>query len=146
MNGKRILVSGAIAAVLAAVPMAAFAHAGENALEDPGMQMMQSLEDRALGSEAVHEEMEALMDRMMKGVLSDEEAEKLSGYMNSYPGPMSMMMGRMMMGSSGAAPGSWSMMGGWGLLGSALAVVWLGAGILLIAWLARAMVRKEDRS
>lgn len=62
---------------------------------DTSFMMMQQVEDQALGDD-LHEEMEDLMTKMMSGTLTQTEEDRIIELMNEYPGPGSMMMGRMM--------------------------------------------------
>lgn len=80
----------------AIILVTANAHTGDTTTaEDPGFMMMQQVEDRALGDQ-LHEEMEDLMVKMMSGNLSQSETDRMIELMDQYPGPGSMMMGRMM--------------------------------------------------
>lgn len=82
--------------IVVATPFLASAHSGNStASQEPGFMMMQQIEDQALGDE-LHEEMEDLMIKMMAGDLSEEETDRMVEFMDQYPGPGSMMMGRMM--------------------------------------------------
>lgn len=81
---------------LAMMPVAVNAHTGDTTTsQESGFMMMQQVEDQALGDD-LHEEMEDLMIKMMSGDLSQMEADRMIELMDQYPGPGSMMMGRMM--------------------------------------------------
>ncbi|MBI2454450.1 MAG: hypothetical protein HYV54_02690, partial [Parcubacteria group bacterium] len=122
-------------------------HANQPLPPTPQM-MMQNLEYKALGAD-LQQEMQNLMTKMMSGNgnLNDEETNKMIGYMNQYPGPYNMMMGRMMaqnLGWGERRDNAWGMMnwanwsgwGGWfGLFGFVLPLVWLGIGLLILIWL-----------
>lgn len=115
-------------ALLVVLPVVAGAHAeiAPNSQEQ-GFGMMQQVEDRALGDE-LHEEMESLMTKMMSGELSQGETDRMVELMNQYPGPGSMMMGRIMnmgMFGSGFNGGTNSSMMGYGFSG-------FGGGIVMI--------------
>jgi Flp pilus assembly protein TadB len=114
-----------------------------------GPEMMRYMEDRALASDELHEEMENLMVKMMTGKLTETEANRMVELMNQYPGPMGMMMGRLGMGQ-GMWGRNWpqnmmSMMnwgsgfnfftGAWVWLVFLSVIVWLIVGILAAVWL-----------
>jgi hypothetical protein len=141
---KEILFTSIIIALL---PVYSFAHGGSmmdfNELQT-GPEMMEYVEDSALGEE-LHEEMEDLMLKMMSGTLTQTEADRTSQLMGQYPGPYGMMMNRL--GWSGNSGSGWSMMSGWnstvgwGIVWLWVLVlsgfVWLAVGILLLIWLIR---------
>lgn len=87
---------------LAIVPFISNAHTEDNSTsQESGFMMMQQAEDQSLG-DTTHEEMEDLMEKMMSGTLTETEADRTLELMDQYPGPSSMMMGRMMgMGTFG---------------------------------------------
>ncbi len=90
--------------------------------------MMQQIEDQALGDE-LHEEMEDLMTKMMMGDLSQTEVDRLVELMDQYPGPGSMMMGRLAgMGTFGSGFSSFNKNSMMRLNG----VVGFGEGLLMI--------------
>lgn len=115
-----------------------------------GPEMMRYIEDRALPSDQLHEEVENLMVKMMAGSLTETEANRMVEIMNQYPGPMGMMMGRLGMmeggwGGSFGGKNNNSMMN-WGYGFNVLAgawlwliflslIVWLIVGILAAIWL-----------
>lgn len=126
-------------------------HANQPLPPTPQM-MMQNLEDKALGTE-LQQEMQGLMNRMISGNgLTDEETNKMIGYMNQYPGPYNMMMGRMMaqnLGWGERRDNAWGMMNwanwsGWfGVFGFVISLIWLGIGILILIWLAQKVLGKK---
>ncbi|MBI2454235.1 MAG: hypothetical protein HYV54_01530 [Parcubacteria group bacterium] len=126
-------------------------HADQPLPPTPQM-MMQNLEDKALGTE-LQQEMQGLMNRMISGNgLTDEETNKMIGYMNQYPGPYNMMMGRMMaqnLGWGERRDNAWGMMNwanwsGWfGVFGFVISLIWLGIGILILIWLAQKVLGKK---
>src|SRR3989344_5898029 len=59
-------------------------------------QMMEFVEDEALGNDEIHEEMEELMVKMMTGAMSEEEANRMIALMDEYPAVSGMMMNRML--------------------------------------------------
>ncbi|MDD1719956.1 MAG: hypothetical protein LUQ25_07855 [Methanoregulaceae archaeon] len=120
--------------------------------QGPGM--VGTIEERAIGIQA-HEEMEDLMEKMMRGTLNETEQERLITFMNERPGPYGMMVSRMMGGWAqgegaccqqyGTTGTGYGMRGyGSGMMGdgSGAPVIWaagLGflafAGIVLLVWL-----------
>lgn len=118
----RYSVFAILTAVLAFLPVGVYAHMtdlGSNT--SPGFMMMQQLEDQAIGNDALHEEMENLMAKMMSGSMSDAETNRMVALMQEYPSPMSMMLARQSLGDGGmgrmlAGQGNFGgMMGyGWG--------------------------------
>lgn len=125
---KNILLVMLMAIVI--TPFAVSAHTGTGDTtnsQESGFMMMQQVEDQALGNE-LHEEMEDLMTNMMSGALSETETDRMVELMNQYPGPGSMMMGRMMgsgMFGSGFNSFNHNSMMGYGLSG-------FGGGIFMI--------------
>lgn len=108
--------------------------------------MMRHIEDQTLGGE-LHEEMEALMEKLMTGELTKQEAGRVAELMIQYPGPQSMMMNRMMSGNGlmggfgfGMMPFGWG--GAW--IGALwlLYLVWLVVGLLAAAWLYKSILKK----
>ena len=119
-----------------------------------GFQMMESIEDQALGSE-LHEEMENLMEKMMLGSLTNEEVNRMIELMQQYPMPANMMMNRMMGTNMMAAMANGNLMDGWGMMSgfnmmgngwfwlAALSfLVWLAVGVLAIIWLIQRIGKK----
>lgn len=109
-----------------------------------GSEMMRSIEDKALGEE-IHKEMENLMTKMMSGEMTEEETNRMVELMNQYPGPQSIMMGRMMAGQMmvGNFNQGWGMMGYNNMMGPGgfwpwaiflNSFVWLLVGIFAIIW------------
>jgi len=123
---KKILI--AFLFVLVLVPLSVSAHIEESSnTGNTGFMMMQQVENQALGS-TLHEEMECLMEKMMSGNLSQEETNRMVDLMSQYPGPGSMMMGRIMgmeTHESGFNSLNNNSMMGYGL-------GWLGGGIFMI--------------
>ncbi len=110
---KNILLVSFLALVM--MPVTVSAHTSDTTTSgEPGFMMMQQVEDQALGDQ-LHEEMEDLMIKMMSGDLSQSQTDRMVELMDQYPGPGSMMMGRMMgMGTFGSGFNSFnnnSMMG-----------------------------------
>ena len=82
--------------IVIVVPFFANAHTdGASTLQENGFMMMKQIEDKALGDE-LHEEMEELMTKMMTNNLTTQESDRVIELMNQFPGPSSLMMGRMM--------------------------------------------------
>lgn len=118
--------------------------------------MMRYIEDQALG-DGLHEEMEGLMGKMMAGELTQEEADRLAQLMDERPGPMGMMMGRMM--GEGSVPfntnQSFNSMMGFGFtplgaFGWIFMILWWGLiifGIIaLVKWIMRSSSDIGNRS
>ena len=137
-------------------PSMSFAHGTMmdfNSLQT-GPEMMRYVEDQALQNDELHEEMEDLMEKMMTGELSEQEANRMVEFMDEYPGPMGMMMNRYgMMGGYGNQQQSWGMMdwgsggfstgvGAWVWFMFLLMVVWLVVGVLAAAWLFKQIQKK----
>ena len=114
-----------------------------------GTMMMQQIEDEGLGNDALHQEMEDLMVKMMSGNLTDEEANRMTELMDQYPGPYATMMNRYsgMMGyGTGYGQTGWMMhdfgsgsaWGGMILFFCFLTwLVWFAVGVLALIWLWR---------
>lgn len=136
-------------ATLLLFPLLILAHGPAADFDDvsTGPEMMRFIEDRALGEE-LHEEMEGLMTKMMAGTMTENEAGRMAELMNQYPGPQGMMMSRMMGMNFGWDGGMmpWGGMFGWGgfwfWMITLTSLVWLAAGILLIAWLWKQIMKK----
>ena len=84
------------------------------------------------------------MTRMMAGTLTEEETERVVELMNRYPGPNALMMNRL--GGTGWHMGvstPWWSLGAWlfPFLFFLNALVWLGVGVLVLAWLWRQVTR-----
>lgn len=113
-----------------AIPFLVGAHGASNIEETQGsgMGMMRYIEESALENNELHEEMEVLMEKMMAGTMTEEEADKMTAFMRESPGPGAMMMGRMMGGGMVANKniGAGGMMNGFGMFGSGL-----GGGIMV---------------
>lgn len=144
------------------LPVFVFAHGGpmmDFGELQTGSEMMEYVEDSALGEE-LHEEMEELMLKMMSGALTQAEADRVSQLMEQYPGPYGMMMVRLSRADSGwnmLAPygteGSYSGMSGWnsaigwGIVWLWVLVlsgfVWLGVGITLLIWLLKKLLNSK---
>lgn len=118
-----------------------------------GTEMMRYIEDRALPSDELHEEMENLMVKMMTGELTETEANRIVEVMNQYPGPMGMMMGRLGMmqgvwgGSSSGGMMNWGSgfsiwAGAWMWLIFLSVIIWLIVGILAALWLWKQIQKK----
>lgn len=137
--------------VVLALPAFVLAHSSMMDFDSSftGPEMMRFIEDRALNSDELHEEMENLMVKMMTGELTETEANKMVEIMNQYPGPMGMMMNRMvggMMGNNFSNIGGSGMMGwGYGVAGGWTniwfwlvlfsVIIWLIVGVLAAIWL-----------
>ena len=132
-------------ALLFILPVGAAAHGMIFNDINTGLEMMEFIEDMALGEE-IHEEMEGLMVKMMAGEMSQAEAERMAGFMNKYPGPYSMMMGRLAGFNAEQNRGGgflnmmpWNGMmgfgGSWAWLWILCWLTWIVAGILAIFWL-----------
>lgn len=149
---KKIIISFAI---LAAVwPASTLA---DQPLPPTPQMMMRDLEYRALGS-GLQTEMQELMTKMMagNGNLTEEETEKMIGFMNQYPGPYNMMMNRMMaqnLGWGERRDNMWGMMNwangsGWGGWFAAFwfiaSLIWLGVGVLILIWLFKKVLEKKN--
>jgi hypothetical protein len=151
-----LIVTSLVLAVFFITPTVTFAHSGTD--EDTGFDMMRSLEDQALGDE-LHEEMEDLMVKMMSGIMTEAESERMILLMNEYPGPQAMMMNRMMsmqfarnqaVGQPIGIMGNFNMMpwgmtaasGLWPWLFTLLYVVLLVVGILALIWLWQRITKK----
>lgn len=108
-----------------------------------GPQMMQYIEDQALG-EDLHEEMEELMVNMMSGSLTQEDAARLTQLMDEHPGPYATMMNRIgaqnWMWGDGMMGGNWWFLWLWLIPLSGL--IWIGIGILVIFWLWKQVQKK----
>lgn len=109
---KEIVVSLASLLVLAlftfgVLPLTTFAHGTDNNLgmmmggevSSDGQMMMRNMEDQMVGDE-VHQEMEELMQKMMTGNMTELEANQMLELMQENQLVGSMMMERMMSGSS----------------------------------------------
>lgn len=98
-------------------PLTLFAHSeapvSTTNTSDSGFEMMRSIEDAALG-DMIHEEMEVLMQKMMVNEMNNADITRMTELMNTYPGPYSMMMGRMMGMDTGLLTNNNNMMGGFG--------------------------------
>lgn len=101
-----------------------------------GAGMMRYIEDQALQDDATHDKMEALMNKMMAGTLSETEAGEVMQFMQGQPGAFGMMMNRL--GSEalmrkGAQSGFGGMMGAGGMMSSG----WMGnmAGLYWSYWI-----------
>ena len=149
---KKIIISFAI---LAAVwPASTLAN---KPLPPTPQTMMQNLEYKALGSD-LQTEIQNLMTKMMSdnGNLTEEETQKMIGYMNQYPGPYNMMMNRMMaqnLGWGERRDNMWGMMnwanstgwGGWfGAFWFVVYLIWLGIGVLILIWLFKKVFEKKS--
>ena len=147
--------------IFISLPILAFAHPNSTEATQPlpptTPMMMRGLEYRALGSD-LQTEMQNLMTKMMSsnGNLTEEETQKMIGYMNQYPGPYNMMMNRMMaqnLGRGERRDNMWGMMnwanstgwGGWfGIFGFVISLVWLGIGVLILIWLFKKVFEKKS--
>lgn len=143
--------------------------AGTTMMGPGGAQMMESVEESAMGSQ-MHDEMQGLVTKMMAGSLSSADQARMVEIMNKYPGVSNMMMTRMIGGSgqyagmmagqgmmaNGGYYGSTAMMGGAGMMNAGFMslgvilvvlffVVWLVVGILAIIWFVKEL-RKEKVS
>jgi putative membrane protein len=92
---KKILLTLLVSLIVS--PLFVSAHAGDSVDKDqPGFMMMQQIEDKSLNNnDALHEEMEELMKKMMNGNLSEQESDKIAEFMKEFPGTGSMMLGRL---------------------------------------------------
>jgi hypothetical protein len=130
--------------ILLGIPLFAGAHGTEGDFGDiqTGAGMMQYIEDKALGEE-LHEEMEELMVKVMAGTLTEEESGRLAELMDQYPGPMGMMMDRMMgMGTTGFGTGMVGVGSFWVWIVGLTTAVWLVVGVLAVMWLWK-QIRKQ---
>ncbi|MBI1960948.1 MAG: hypothetical protein HYS43_01610 [Candidatus Liptonbacteria bacterium] len=123
-----------------------------------GWGMMRYIEGQALGSSDVRDQMEALMDKLVAGTLTEQEANQMVQFMKQNPAPFSMMMNRV--GGSygrgwGGSSWGWSAMhsGLWGgaagvvagIFGLVFAVgnlLWLAVAVLAVVWLWKKVVGK----
>ncbi len=115
---KKIIITAILALVFSATGAMAHGPMSFSEAEGSGVGMMRFVEETAIANPELHEEMEGLMQKMMEGTLTEEEAGKVAEYMKQYPGPQGMMIGRMMsgggMGLRGGKTGGWGdMMGNW---------------------------------
>ncbi|MEX1027978.1 MAG: hypothetical protein WD049_08235 [Candidatus Paceibacterota bacterium] len=127
----------AMSMVVILLPFVAGAHGGSAEGDQTSSYMMMHMEEEALGSER-HEEMEALMEKMFAGELTEEEALALEKLSRDHSGAFSIMASRMHnhSGFGQMMPAGWmfSSMSGWvGILMVLGFLVWLGVGVLLIA-------------
>jgi len=140
----------AVFAVTFLVPGTTQAHGATMNLEGiaDGPSTMLYLEEQALGSE-LHEEMEKLMESMLAGNLTQEQAVRMTELMNEYPGPHAVMMNRL--GGLSSINGGWGMMSfgpgaGWGTAWAWLMlfglVVWVVVGILTAVWLSKTISKR----
>lgn len=128
-------------------PLGALAHGGtaDNNFSEAqtAPQMMRYIEEQALENDKTHKEMEQLMVQMMRGELTQPQADRMVELMESYPGVHSVMMGRLSAADGtlmGQHMGTGAPAGGVGVLGWLLiasAVVWLIAGLMFVAHLGR---------
>jgi hypothetical protein len=124
--------------VLFVVPFFVSAHTGSasfNQITTPH-EMMFYIEDQALGDE-IHEEMESLMEKMMEGSLSQEEAEQLLILMEENPVPNSIMMNRLGMTNNFGSPyghmfGGRYNFSGW--LFTLTVIIWFFVGLFTLSW------------
>lgn len=153
---KKYIIAGTLLSFL--IPFMVSAHMGpmnwSDVEEGDQTGMMQYIEDKALGTE-LHEKMEALMEKMMEGTLTEEEANELAGLAKEFPGPYGMMMGRfdgdgfggkdfygMHRGMWGGSMYGHSWVSGFSWLTE---IVWLIVGVLAIAWLWRRVFPKTSQ-
>jgi len=120
-------------------------------------EMMRYIEDKALASNELHEEMEDLMAKMMQGKLTETEANRMVEIMNQYPGPMGMMMTRLGMNQNmrgGNLPQNMMNMMNWGFgfsvwisvwfwLVFLCVIIWLVVGVLAAIWLWKQIQNKQ---
>jgi len=88
---KKMLV---VACLVFVLPLLGNAHTDESNGNE-GFMMMRGIEDSIVGDD-LHQEMEGLMEKMIKGSLDEKEIERMSEIMKEYPAVNGMMMNRMM--------------------------------------------------
>lgn len=164
MRVSQLFIAGIVISLLV-LPFWVKAHGGmmmdfDTLQPDRSIEIMESIEDKALNSAELHEEMENLMAKMMQGNLTDDEANRMVELMNKYPGVHNMMMNRMMIammngprGSGGftntdtmpyrpgALPG---FMYFWSSIVMTFFLVWLVVGFLAIIFLYRKISRLKN--
>lgn len=132
------------------LPFVVGAHGGSasnfNELQ-AGSEMMEYIEEQSLGAD-LHAEMEALMEKMIDGTMTEEETGQIISFMKENPGPYNMMMNRIgMMNQSSSYGGFGHMFTGGGLswLMGIWSVIWLAIGVLVILWLWKQVTKDNGK-
>tara|TARA_B100000745_G_scaffold300564_1_gene255326 strand:- start:12002 stop:12355 length:354 start_codon:yes stop_codon:yes gene_type:complete len=104
-------------------------------LVSPSVSLADVGRDHGMATPEEHQEMEDLMVKMMTNEMNEKEARKMITLMQNIDGGMMGMMG-------GGVQHRKGVLNDYNMMGTSLGLIWLIAGVLLIAWLARELRKK----